>query len=70
MKNKDAEKYWDRFLQTGKVEDFLNYRKHSGYKETNTNIEIGKINDIGIKKEAKYAEKNSVYRNRSKKSWL
>ena len=66
MKNKDAEKYWNRFLQTGKVEDFLNYRKYSGYQETNTDMEIGKIKDNGVK----YAEENKVYRNRSKKSGL
>ncbi len=68
MKNKDTEKYWNRFLQTGKVEDFLKYRKFSGYNETSTDIEIGKIKDNGIKKEAKYAEKNTVYRDCSKKS--
>lgn len=68
MKNKDSEKYWERFLETGKIEDFLKYRKYSGLKETSTNIEIGKIKDNGINKEAKNAEKNRVYRDSSKKS--
>lgn len=68
MKNKETEKYWNRFLQTGKVEDFLKYRKSTGFNETVTDIEIGKIKDNGIKKEAKYAEKNTIHRDRFKKS--
>ncbi len=68
MKNNDTEKYWNRFLQTGKVEDFLKYKNISDYKETTTDIEIGKIKDYEINKEAKYAEKNKIYRHSSKKS--
>ncbi len=68
MKNKDTEKYWNRFLQTGKVDDFLKYKSMSDYKEITTDIEIGKIKDYEINKEAKYAEKNKIYRSRSKKS--
>lgn len=46
-KNNESEKYWNIFLKTGKVEDFLKYRKVLKFNETNTNIdlEIGKIND-------------------------
>lgn len=46
-KNNESEKYWNIFLKTGKVEDFLKYRKALKFNETNTNIdlEIGKIND-------------------------
>lgn len=62
MKNKDAEKYWDKFLKSGKIEDFLNYRKF--FKETKTDIEIGEI------KEVQNAGESSVYRYRRKKSWL
>jgi hypothetical protein len=48
-KNK-TDKLWNVFLQTGKVEDFLNYRRSLNYQETNTNIEIGKIGKIEDKK--------------------
>ena len=68
MKNKDTDKYWNRFLQTGKVEDFLKYKNISDFKEVTTNVEIGKIKDYEINKEAKYAEKNKIYRHSSKKS--
>lgn len=65
MKNSETEKYWNRFLQTGKVEDFLKYRKASGFNETKTDVEIGKIKES---KEVSHETKNSVYRNRVKKS--
>lgn len=65
MKNKDAEKHWNRFLQTGKVDDFLKYRAATGFKETKTDVEIGKIRE---NKEVSYAQQDSVYRYRSKKS--
>ena len=46
-KNNESEKYWNIFLKTGKVEDFLKYRKVLKFNETNTNIdlEIGNISD-------------------------
>lgn len=65
MKNKDAEKHWNRFLQTGKVDDFLKYRAAAGFKETKTDVEIGKIIE---NKEVSHAKEDSVYRYRSKKS--
>ena len=67
MKNKDAEKYWDEFLKSGKVEDFLKYRKFANFKETKTDIEIAQKKK---KKEVKNAGESSIYRYRSKKPWL
>ncbi len=64
-KSIDAEKYWNQFLQSGKVDDFLKYRKALQFNETITDIEIGKINESN---EVSHAEKNSVYRNSIKKS--
>ena len=43
MNHKNAEYYWDKFLKTGKIEDFLNYRKSTNYTETKTDLEIGQI---------------------------
>jgi hypothetical protein len=65
MKNKEVEKYWDKFLKTGKVEDFLKYRKIADFKETKTDIEIAQVKD---NKEVKNAGESSVYRYRCKKS--
>ena len=65
MNIKDAEYYWNKFLKSGKVEDFLNYRKLADFKETKTDLEIGKIADI---KEVSNARKNRVYRDSNKKS--
>lgn len=45
-KKNETEKLWDQFLKTGKVEDFLSYRKSLNFQDTNTNIEIGKIGKI------------------------
>lgn len=65
MNIKDAEYYWNKFLKSGKVEDFLNYRKLADFKETKTDLEIGKIADI---KEVSNARKNRVYRDSNQKS--
>ena len=65
MNIKDAEYYWNKFLKSGKVEDFLNYRKLADFKETKTDLEIGEIADI---KEVSNARKNRVYRDSNKKS--
>ncbi|MBQ8293270.1 MAG: hypothetical protein IJX78_05670 [Bacilli bacterium] len=64
-KNINAEKHWNRFLQTGKIDDFLKYRQELGFVETKTDVEIGKIKES---KEVSHAEESSVYRYRSKKS--
>ena len=65
MNHKNAEYYWDKFLKTGKIEDFLNYRKSTNYTETKTDLEIGQI---AQKKEVQNARKNRVYRDSNKKS--
>ena len=64
IKYKEAEKYWDQFLKSGKIDDFLKYRKFANFKETKTDIEIAEIKE---KKEVKNAGESSVYRYRSKK---
>ena len=64
MKNKEAEKYWDQFLKSGKIDDFLKYRKFADFKETKTDIEVAQLKE---KKEVKNAGESSVYRYRSKK---
>ena len=65
MKNKEAEKYWDKFLKSGKIDDFLKYRKFADFKETKTDIEVAQLKE---KKEVKNAGESSVYRYRCKKS--